>query len=171
MKITILLLFSFVYLVCFSQKTLDVHYYSVFGKEKVFQFFNNELFHYKLKGDLFYKTEKIVNMQDSMLIFKNDFAIPISKIKSIKIKGGKFSSYLFSIGLGFFILDSGNNIFQQKPFIVSETAGTVLALSIISGLIVKRIQDKHLRIRKNCTLRIIESNYQNLYENKLEIKN
>ncbi len=59
----------------FSQKILEINYPSLFGKEKSFQFFNNSSIDYKLKGDLFYRTHKLVNMNDSILIFDNDEAV------------------------------------------------------------------------------------------------
>ena len=162
MRRCFLIIFYFLINIGYSQKTLDLHYYTLFGKEKVFQFFNNSVFYYKLKGDLFFKKNKIVNLQDSILVFDNDSTIKLSQIKAIKILGGKFSPYIFGIGIGFFVLDTGNNIAFNNSQILSMGASIVLISSIVTGLIVKRIQNKHIRINKNCTFRIIDNDFQHI---------
>ena len=162
MKGCFLIIFYFIIKLSYSQKTLDLNYHTVFGKEKTFQFFNNSTFYYKLKGDLFFKRNKLVNLQDSILVFEDESIIKLSQIKSIKILGGKFSPYIFGIGIGFFILDTGNNIAFNNSQIVSKGASIVLLTSIVAGLIVKRIQDKHIRINKNCTFRIIDNDFQHI---------
>ena len=89
---------------------MEINYHSLFGKEKTFQFFNNSSLDYKLKGDIFYKTHKLVNMNDSLLIFKNDITLKISDLKAIKIRGARISHWLFTTGILFFIIDTGNNL-------------------------------------------------------------
>ena len=146
----------------FSQKILEINYHSLFGKEKTFQFFNNSSLDYKLKGDLLYKTHKLVNMNDSLLIFKNDVVVKISDLKAIKIRGARISHWLFTAGILFFIIDTGNNLANGNAKIVNEQAILASAILIVAGVIIKRIQDKHVYIRKNVSIRILETNYQNL---------
>lgn len=145
-----------------SQKILDLHYYSLFGKEKSFQFFNNSKLDYKLKGDVLYRTHKLVNMNDSLLVFDNDSVVKVSQLKCIKIKGAHISTYFFGAGVLFFLLDTGHNIAYGKSQIVSEQALLVSSIAIVSGLIVKRIQDKHVYIRKNVTIRVLDTSYENI---------
>jgi hypothetical protein len=145
-----------------SQKILDVNYYSLFGKNKSFQIFNNSKFDYKLKGDLFYSTHKIVNMNDSLLVFDNDSAIKLSQLKCIRIRGTRISHWLFVSGILFFIIDTGNNIVNGHPKIVNEQTVLISTAGIIAGLIVKRIQDKHIYMRKNVILKVLDTNYENL---------
>ena len=162
MKSFVLIIFYFILKLAFSQKTLDLHYYTVFGKEKIFQFFNNSVLHYKLKGDLFFKKNKLVNLQDSILVFDDESTIKLSQIKAVKILGGRFSHYVFVAGIGFFVIDTGNNIVFSNSQIVTKGASIVLITGLVAGLIVKRIQDKHIRINKNCTFRIIDSDFQHI---------
>lgn len=96
--IVILLVFSFN---CYSQKTLNVHYRSVFGKQKVFQFFNNHVFYYKCKGKITYQANKIVNMNDSLILFDNNTFIKYSDIKAIKVPGIKLNYIFYNSALGF----------------------------------------------------------------------
>lgn len=147
---------------CYAQKILELNYHSLFGKEKTFQFFNNSKLDYKLKGDLFYRTHKLVNMNDSLLIFDNDLSIKLSELKSIKIRGTNISHWLFTAGILFFIIDTGNNIVNGHTTIVNDQTVLVSTICVLSGIIVKRLQDKHVYIRKNVTIRILDTDYQNL---------
>lgn len=147
---------------CYAQKILDVHYHSLFGKDKSFQFFSNSILDYKLKGDLFYRTHKLVNMNDSLLVFDNDSIVKLNQLKCIKIRGMHISTYFFGAGILFFLLDTGNNIGKGHSSIVNEQVVLVSSIAIIAGIIVKRIQDKHIYIRKNVVLKVLDTNYQNL---------
>lgn len=62
----------------------------------------------------------------------------------------------------FFLLDTGNNIGKGHPEIVSEQAVLVSSICFISGIIMKRIQDKHVYINKKVAIRILDTDYQNL---------
>ena len=148
--------------VYFAQKILDIHYHSLFGKEKSFQFFNNSNLDYKLKGDLFYRTHKLVNINDSLLVFDNDSVIKLSQLKCIKIRGTKISPWVFTAGALFFIIDTGNNIANGHSKIVNEQAVLVSSIAIVAGVIIKRIQDKHIYMRKNVVLKVLDTDYQNL---------
>lgn len=146
----------------FSQKILEINYHSLFGKEKSFQFFNNSTLDYKLKGDMFYRTHKLVNMNDSMLIFDNDKTVKIKDLKAIKIRGAKISAWVFTAGALFFLIDTGNNIANGNTTIVTDQAILVGSICLAAGIIIKRIQNKHVYIRKNVVIRILDTNYQNL---------
>ncbi len=149
------------YNLLFSQKILDLHYNSLFGRQKTFQFFNNSEFSYKIKGKAFYKTHKLVNMQDSILVFDDDSSIKLSEIKAIKIKGVKVDPYFFGAGILFFLLDTGHNIaFGNK--VINEKALIIGSIFVVVGIIVHYIQNKHIRMRKNSVLRIIDADYLNL---------
>lgn len=162
MRLIVSILFCVNLTLGFSQKILEINYHSLFGKEKTFQFFNNSSLDYKLKGDLFYKTHKLVNMNDSLLIFKNDITVKISDLKAIKIRGARISHWLFTAGILFFIIDTGNNLANGNAKIVNEQAVLASSILIVAGVIIKRIQDKHVYIRKNVCIRILDTNYQNL---------
>ena len=162
MKLIFLIALSLILKFSYSQKILELNYHSLFGKEKSFQFFNNSKLDYKLKGDLLYKTHKLVNMNDSLLIFDDDSAIKLSQLKVIKIRGANISRWLFTAGILFFIIDTGNNIANGQATIINEQTILVSSIFVLSGIIVKRLQDKHVYIRKNVTIRILDTDYQNL---------
>ncbi|MES2565963.1 MAG: hypothetical protein V4565_03800 [Bacteroidota bacterium] len=162
MKFILFIIFCGFIRFCHAQKILEVNYHSLFGKPKSFQFFNNSDLDYKLKGDLFYKTQKLVNMNDSFLVFDNDSIIKLSQIKAIKIRGALISPWLFVSGVLFFLGDTGNNILNGHTTIVNEQAIIVSSALLLSGIIVKRIQDKHVYIRKHVALRVMDTDYRNL---------
>lgn len=162
MKKILSLIIVFVSIKLYSQKLLDLQYNSIFGKHKSFQFFNNAKFTYKLKGDLFYKTHKVVNMKDSLLVLDNDSVIKLNQIKAIKIDGMMISPYFFGAGTLFLLLDTGHNIAFGHPQIINEQALIVTSVFFAGGLLMKYFQDKHIRIKKNDTMRIIDNDYRNL---------
>jgi hypothetical protein len=162
MRFVFLIALSLTFKCCYSQKILELNYHSLFGKEKSFQFFNNSKLDYKLKGDLLYRTHKLVNMNDSLLIFDNDSSVKLNQLKAIKIRGTNISHWLFTAGILFFIIDTGNNIANGHTTIVNDQTVLVSTICVLSGIIVKRLQDKHVYIRKNVTIRILDTDYQNL---------
>ncbi len=162
MRFVLLIMFLFCFRISEAQKILEINYFSLFGKNKSFQFFSNSEIDYKLKGDFFYRTHKIVNMQDSMLIFDNDSAVKLDQLKAIKIRGMKLSHWILVAGLGFFIIDTGNNIANNHSTLVNQQTIVFASTCLVLGIIAKHFQDKHVQIRKNCTLRILDINFQNL---------
>ena len=143
-----------------------MNYYSVFGKEKTFQFFINNDFSYRLKGHLFCKTKKIANINDSLLAFTDGTIIHINRIKGIRIKGWNFSRYFFGSALLFPVLDVANNaMFDRRP-LVNERALKVGVIFLAVGLVVNYIQDKHIHITKNTTFRVIDIDYEHLNASK-----
>jgi hypothetical protein len=141
---------------------LDLDYFTLFGKEKSFQFFLNRDFTYRLKGHLLFHTKTTTNMNDSLMSFSDGTIIRVDKIKGIKIKGGNFSRYLFGAGVLFPLLDVANNLaFDRRP-IANERAFKVGGIFLAVGLVVNYIQDKHIHIGKNTTLRVLDPDYEHL---------
>lgn len=141
-------------------------YYTIFGKEKTFQFFNHREFSYKLKGNLFCKTKTIANINDSLIAFTDGTIIQIYRIKGIKIKGGNFSNYIFGAAFLFPLLDVANNaVFDRRP-IINERAFKVGGVILIAALVVNYVQDKHIRIRKNTIFRVFDPDYEHLNAQK-----
>jgi hypothetical protein len=156
----------FIALPSFSQKFLDLAYVSVFGKEKSFQFYVNREFSYRLKGQLFYHTHKLTNMQDSFLVFDNDQIIKLGQIRSVKVKSAKIDGWLYKAGFAFLALDVTGNLIQSKTPVLNERALLVTAAFVAAGAIVSYFQEKHIRVTKNCTFRIIDIDTQNLNASK-----
>ena len=149
----LILLFSFVSLFSFSQKMLRFNYHSILGKDKFFEFFPNQEFSCRLKGELFNHKHKIRNMNDSLLIFDKDQIVRLDNIKGIRIKGFNFSRYLYGSAFVFLFLDTANNLIYQRGIIVNERAVYVSAIFLVSGLIINYFRypekEKQKQIRKD----------------------
>ena len=109
----------------------------------------------------------MVNINDSMIVFKNDSTIFISQIKVIKLRNASvlaklFRSFFFIGGSGFIILDTFNNIINSQAKIVDERALIASASLISAGLIVKQLAIKRVHVSKNKSLRVLDINFQNL---------
>jgi hypothetical protein len=156
--------------ICFSQKTLQI-VYSKYDNLKKYEVFNGDVLEYKLKGQHSYRLNKIVNMQDSMIVFSNDSVIKLNQIKAICIRKSNFvmrlfqSAYITGGGL-FFFLNTTNNIINERNPILDPKAALIGASLITTGLLIKQIGVKRIRINHNKTLKIVDLSFQNLSEKK-----
>ena len=101
-------------------------------------------------------------MQDSSLIFTDGTIIKIKNIKGVRIRGGNFSRYAFGVGLLFPALDIANNLMFDRTPIIKERALMIGVVFIAVGLVLKYVENKHIRIRKNSTFRVFDPDYENL---------
>lgn len=145
-----------------AQKILDIHYSGLLNKNKTFQIFNNSELTYKLKGQHKFKTNKLVNIKDSTLLFENDSVIYLNQIKSIRINGVMLSPLFFGAGTLFLLLDTFHNVAFDRPQIVNNQALAVTSIFYAGGIIMRFVQYKYIRIKHNTVLRIIDANYQNM---------
>jgi hypothetical protein len=149
-----------------AQKILEIDI-SHFNKFKKVQLFNNSYIEYKLKGEHTYRIDKMVAINDSMIVFKNDSTIFISQIKSIKLRNASilaklFGSFFLIGGTGFILLDTFNNITNGQAKIIDERAVVASASLIAASLIIKQFTIKRIRINKHHSLRVLDINYQSL---------
>jgi hypothetical protein len=149
-----------------AQKILEIDI-SHFNKFKKVQLFNNSYLEYKLKGEHIYRIDKMVAINDSMIVFKNDSTIFISQIKSIKLRNASalaklFGSFFLVGGTVFVLLDTFNNIINRQPKIIDERAVIASASLIAASLIIKQLTIKRIRINTHHSLRVLDIDYQNL---------
>ena len=166
MRLVLILSLLFCFRISYAQKVLEIDI-THFNKFKKIQLFNNSFLEYKLKGQHKYHIDKMVDINDSMIVFKNDSTIFISQIKSIKLRNSSglaklFGSLFLIGGSGLIIIDTFNNIINSQAKIVDERALIVGASLIAAGLIIKQLAIKRVRISKNKSLRVLDINYQNL---------
>ena len=166
MRLVLILSLLFCFRISYAQKVLEIDI-THFNKFKKIQLFNNSFLEYKLKGQHKYHIDKMVDINDSMIVFKNDSIIFISQIKLIKLRNSSGLSKLFGSlfligGSGLIIIDTFNNVINSQAKIVDERALIVGASLIAAGLIIKQLAIKRVRISKNKSLRVLNINYQNL---------
>lgn len=146
----------------FSQKILNVHYYSLFGKYKTYQFYNNQVLHYKLKGQFRYHANKVVNMQDSLILFDNDKTIKLNDIKALKVPGIKLNYILYNSALGFLESEVFYHFMFNTAKVVTEQGAMVTGIIMAAGVVASFIQDKHIYITAKSAIRITELDFQNI---------
>ncbi len=151
---------------CFAQKILEIDIIR-FNHFKPIQLHNGSYIEYKLKGEFKYRVNKMVNMKDSLIVFDNDSSISLSEIKAIKLRDVNhlyrlFSRFFYTGGVMFVGLDSFNNFINKDNPLVNQTAVVASASLITVGFIIKQLSIKRVRINSRKSLRIIDTNYQNL---------
>lgn len=166
MRYTLSILFCLGLSFCFSQKILEIDI-THFNHFKSIQLYNDSYIEYKLKGEHKYRINKIVNMKDSLVIFDNDSSITLSEIKAIKLRDANhlyklFSGFFYTGGVLFVGLDTFNNFINSETPYVKQTAVIASAGLITIGFITKQLSIKRIRINKRKSLRILETDYQNL---------
>ena len=166
MKHILLIIFLINLSLGFSQKILEIDI-TRFNKFKNIQLFNNSYLEYKLKGEHKYRINKVVNMKDSLIIFDNDSSITLSQIKVIKLRNANYlyrllSGFFYTGGVLFVGLDTFNNFINNQSPVVNQTAVIASAGLLSMGLIIKQLSIKRVRISKHKTLRILDTDYQNL---------
>ena len=169
-KIHILLLFIlfFAGLNCFSQKTLEV-LVTRFGKLKKYELFIGDHLEYKLKGKYSYRRDKITNLQDSFIVFKNDSVIKLSQIKAVRLKKNDhlvrtFQTAFIGLGAGFLFLNTTNNLINERTPAIDPLAVLIAAGLVSTGVLVKQINIKRVKLNEHNQLKIVDLNFNNLSE-------
>jgi hypothetical protein len=161
------LLFLFVInLDSFSQKTLQV-FFMRFGTLKKIEVYNGEVLEYKLNGEHRYRRNKIVNLQDSFIVFSNDTIIKLDQLKAICVRKSNFLmrqfQKVFIAGGGlFFVLNTTNNLINERSPVLDQNAALIGAGLISTGFLIKQIGIRRIRITKHKQLKIIDLNFNNL---------
>ncbi len=166
MKYILSIVFLLILYVGFSQKIVEIDI-TRFNKFKSIQLFNNSYLEYKLKGEHKYHINKMVNMNDSLIIFDNDSSIKLSNIKAIKLRNANhlfplFSKFFYIGGVMFVGLDSFNNFINHQTPTINQTAVIVSVGLLAAGFVAKQMSIKRIRISNHKSLRVITTDYQNL---------
>jgi len=145
--------------------------YTRFGKLKTIEIYNGEVLEYKLKGDYNYRLNRIVNLQDSFIVFSNDTIIKLNQLKAICIRKSNFLmkqfQQVFILGGGlFFLFNTTNNFLNDRQPIIDQKAAFIGAGLITTGFLIKQIGIRRIRINHTKSLKIVNLDYQNLSEKK-----
>ena len=151
---------------CFSQKTLKI-VFTRFGQVKRYDIHVDEMLEYKLKGQFFYHQNKIVNLEDSFIVFSNDEAVELNQLKVVRVNRGnyvitKFRKFFIRGGLIFFVLNTFNNNYNHIQPVIDEKAALIATGLIGTGLILREMGLKRIRITKRKYLKIVDLGFNNL---------
>jgi hypothetical protein len=150
----------------FSQTSLKI-IKSKFGKVKQIEIFVNENLEYKLKKEIRYRKNKIVALNDTMIVFDNDSIMPLSRIKLVKIRDHRHLLNLFggafkTAGVMFLGLNTINNAINNRSPVIDNKAVGISAALFGTGMIMKYFSAKRIRITKNTIMKVVEINYADL---------
>ncbi len=164
MKPFVLLLLFFCCLApAFSQKALQVLITRGNGFKK-YEVFKDDDLTYKAKGRLFYRTARITNMNDSVLLLNDSVVLLLREIKKIKLNNRAhiletLTGAAFIGGTGYLILNGANNLILNNVWRIDARAGIVASSFLGTALILKQIGYKRVKIRRGVTLRVIQTSY------------
>lgn len=163
-------LYLFVFLIFgnlgFAQKTLQILKVKP-GSFKKYEIFVGDVLEYKLKGQHFYKLNKIANMNDSLIMFENDTIIKLSQIKVIKLHNGNhlmqtFSGAFMIGGVALIALNFVNNLLFFNTFGVDTKIWYISGGLLAAAIILKQLSIKRLHIKGNVSLKVLDLNFQKL---------
>lgn len=142
-----------------------------FGKLKKYEVYVGDFLEYKLKGKYSYRRDKITNLQDSFIVFKNDSVIKLSQLKAVRLKKNHhlvrtLQTAFIGLGGGFIFLNTTNNLIAERSPALDPLAVLIGAGLIGTGIIIKQINIKRIRINDRNQLKIIDLNFNNLSEKK-----
>ena len=165
-KVILLVFFILFSSVLFPQKSLQL-IYNRFGKVKKFEFFINDKFEYKLKGKKTFRENKIVNLQDSLIVFENDSVIKLSQIHAIRVhRGGHLlrtiQEFFIIGGIGFIGLNTVNNAINGTSPLIDNRAVYISGALVGTGLLIRLISTHRIHINKNKSLKIIVTEFSKM---------
>jgi hypothetical protein len=137
---------------------LKSHYYTIQ---------EGEILSLKIKGDHQYQRHKITFLSDSLLILENGVEIRYTDLKRIKIDLdrhllGTFRQFFFRMGIGFFPLNTLNNLITENRPIVQESALLISGACLTVSAILRGFAYKRIKINNHLGFRLIEKDFQKL---------
>ncbi len=162
----LLIVFLSVFGICRSQSHFEITKTSL-GHIKVHRIYTGENFKYKKNGDLFFRRERVVHMQDSLLIFMNERSVNIHNLKKVGIERNihllqTVENYFIILGVGFFGLNTLNNVITDNPPIINWTAAAIGGALVGFSQVFQIMQTKRVKITKNTSIRVVNFNYDQL---------
>ncbi|MCW3078254.1 MAG: hypothetical protein JWO32_2863 [Bacteroidetes bacterium] len=139
------------------------------GNVKKYEIYVDDELEYKLKGHLFYHSNKIANLQDSVIVFENDSVIRLNQIKAIRIHTGghlgkTFQELFFIAGIGFIALNTTNNAINDSSPLIDDRAVYISGALVGTSILMRVLLTRHIRINKTVTLRVNAIDYSKLNE-------
>ncbi len=143
--------------ICEGQNTLVLDNYKVFGFKRI-RFCEGDIITFRLHDFKKRYNGEILLITDSTIAVKG-MEIPLKMIDVVYIERGNFLTKSFShvfiwCGLGFILLDTGNNLIANRPTVVENRAVVAGGSLIVLGLTMKAITHKKYKIGNRNTLKV-----------------
>jgi uncharacterized membrane protein YuzA (DUF378 family) len=134
---------------------------------KTYEVFTGEILVYKTRGHVFYESGKILAMYDSTIVLDQDRLIHLRDLKAIRLDKQvhlikTLTTVFYRGSVGFFSLNTLNNLIINSSPVVSENAAYVSVGLAGVGLLIRETGLKRIRINRNKGLKILHMDFQNL---------
>jgi predicted oxidoreductase len=151
---------------CYAQTRLRISYDQL-GNTRLYEVFTNELLEYKLKGDAFYTSKKIIHMQDSIIVFEDNSEITLAQLKAVRLRMhnhlvNTFQAAFLTAGIGFVSLNTINNIITNESPILDERAALISLALVTTSFLIRELGIKRIFINDKKTLKIVSIDFQHL---------
>lgn len=138
-----------------------------FGHVKVYEVYTGEMLSYKLKGDLLYRKNRIMAMQDSNIVFANDEEITLKQLKALRLNKhvhlvGTVQTVFFFGAFGFVTLNTLNNVIINTTPVFNPAALYISAGLAATGFLIRELNIKRIRINRNKDLKILSLDFEHL---------
>jgi hypothetical protein len=130
------------------------------ASNKTYELYVSDAIEYKLKGEHKFKRDRILNINDSLLLLEKDSIIKIAQIKAFRFRRsdhllGTLNAVCFIGGAGYMGLNVINNGLLNNTLALDKRALYIGAGFITAGIILTLVRTKHVRIRKNTSLKVL----------------
>lgn len=145
--------------ICEAQKYLVLDSYRLVGFKRV-RYAEGDQISFRLSGFKTKYSGEILAINDSLIHLKG-MDVAIKTIDRVYRERGNFLTQSFSkvfmwSGIGFIILDTGNNLLSKRTKVVDERALVVGGSLIGLGLTIKLLSIKKYKIGNKHTLKVID---------------
>lgn len=129
------------------------------GTKKRYEYYPGDPFTFRIKGETF-RTDKIVALTDSMLIFKGG-TVAFKHIVRVSLKEHKLwmagvGSVLITAGAAYFLIDQFNNsVIQGNRISTDDQVVKVSLILVSSGMALLQLSKKRVNTAKNWRLRLV----------------
>jgi hypothetical protein len=142
-----------------AQKILALDNYKVFRFKRI-RYKEGDEINFKLKDFKQKYSGEILQITDSSILIKG-MDVPLKMISVIYRDRGNFLTKSFSkvfiwAGLGFIILDTGNNLITKSPEIIDKRAVIASGSLILVGCAMKILEIKKYKISSKHVLKVID---------------
>lgn len=149
-----------------AQQVLRISWTSPFGPRDC-EIYSGEVLDFKLKSERRFQKQKILAMGDSMILLADGSRVYLHQIKTIRFRkrmrlAETFGGFFMGLGFMFIVLDTANNGITGKEEIVNKEAVVISAALCGTGLLLKQLNRKRLRLKGKRTMQIIDVDYQHL---------
>jgi hypothetical protein len=138
-----------------------------FNHVKSYKLLTGEQLVYKLKGNLFYRKDRIIAMKDSTIVLQSRGEVKLGKIKALRLNKNihlvtSFQTVFFAGAVGFVLLNTVNNMIVDTQPVFNPTAGYISLGLFGTGLLIRELGFKRIHVNRHTDLKILNLDFEHL---------